>query len=153
MPEQLCPCGTGEDFQSCCQPYLQGIALAPTPEALMRSRYAAFVTQNIEYLIKTHHPSQRTINEKTALQDTCRTTRWQRLEVIRSGAINGSQGFVEFMAVYKAGSTAQLHERSTFVKESGQWFYLDGEILPPIRPKRGQPCWCGSGKKFKRCHG
>ncbi|MEB3269498.1 MAG: SEC-C metal-binding domain-containing protein [Leptolyngbya sp.] len=20
-------------------------------------------------------------------------------------------------------------------------------------PKRGEPCWCGSGKKFKHCHG
>ncbi|NEQ54934.1 MAG: zinc chelation protein SecC, partial [Leptolyngbya sp. SIO3F4] len=35
----------------------------------------------------------------------------------------------------------------------GCWFYLDGEMLPPILPKRNQPCWCGSGKKFKHCHG
>jgi len=25
---------------------------------------------------------------------------------------------------------------------------------PPARtPGRNEPCWCGSGKKFKRCHG
>ena len=24
---------------------------------------------------------------------------------------------------------------------------------PNKRPGRNQPCWCGSGKKFKRCHG
>ena len=26
--------------------------------------------------------------------------------------------------------------------------------MPPARvPGRNEPCWCGSGKKFKRCHG
>jgi SEC-C motif-containing protein len=47
----------------------------------------------------------------------------------------------------------QLHERSRFIKDQGRWFYLEGERLPPFIPKRNQPCWCGSGKKFKHCHG
>lgn len=149
----LCPCGTGEAFQSCCQPYIQGVTPAPTPEALMRSRYSAFATQSIDYLVKTHHPLERSPDERASLQETCRTTQWKRLVVIRSGNLNSTQGFVEFMAVYQAGQMAQLHEQSNFVKESGQWFYLDGEILPPVQPKRGAPCWCGSGKKYKRCHG
>jgi hypothetical protein len=24
--------------------------------------------------------------------------------------------------------------------------------LPPALPRRNDPCWCGSGKKFKKCH-
>lgn len=23
---------------------------------------------------------------------------------------------------------------------------------PPARPGRNEPCWCGSGKKYKKCH-
>ena len=46
----------------------------------------------------------------------------------------------------------QLHERSQFVKENGQWFYTEGEVRSPFIPKRDQPCWCGSGQKFKQCH-
>ena len=37
-----CPCGSGRAFDECCGPFLSGAAAAPTPEALMRSRYAAY---------------------------------------------------------------------------------------------------------------
>ncbi len=23
---------------------------------------------------------------------------------------------------------------------------------PTIKPERNEPCWCGSGKKYKKCH-
>ena len=23
---------------------------------------------------------------------------------------------------------------------------------PAVRPGRNEPCWCGSGKKYKKCH-
>ncbi len=31
---------------------------------------------------------------------------------------------------------------------------LFGSIIPPRHgtPGRNDPCWCGSGKKYKRCH-
>ena len=47
----------------------------------------------------------------------------------------------------------QLHERSQFVREKGQWFYTNGEILPDYVPKRSHPCWCGSQIPFNHCHG
>ncbi|MBN1563106.1 MAG: SEC-C domain-containing protein [Anaerolineae bacterium] len=25
-------------------------------------------------------------------------------------------------------------------------------IIAPKRPGRNDPCWCGSGKKYKKCH-
>lgn len=153
MADLLCPCGSTQPFQRCCQPYLVGDAIAPTPEALMRSRYSAFATSHVNYLIKTHHPSQRSLNEKRDLMQTCRTTTWKQLVVLDAGLTNEMQGYVEFMAVYQTNELGQLHERSNFVKESGQWLYLSGTILPPVQPKRGEPCWCGSGKKYKKCHG
>ncbi|WP_414456965.1 SEC-C metal-binding domain-containing protein, partial [Enterobacter asburiae] len=38
-------------------------------------------------------------------------------------------------------------ERSRFLKESGQWYYIDG-----TRPQfgRNDPCPCGSGKSSRR---
>lgn len=26
------------------------------------------------------------------------------------------------------------------------------EKAPAIKPERNEPCWCGSGKKYKKCH-
>ena len=28
----------------------------------------------------------------------------------------------------------------------------EDDVAPPVRPERNQPCWCGSGKKYKKCH-
>jgi len=26
------------------------------------------------------------------------------------------------------------------------------ETMPAVKPGRNDPCWCGSGKKYKHCH-
>jgi hypothetical protein len=31
-------------------------------------------------------------------------------------------------------------------------FDEDLHLPPPVRPGRNDPCWCGSGKKYKKCH-
>lgn len=32
-------------------------------------------------------------------------------------------------------------------------FFKSGEKVPPqARPGRNDLCWCGSGKKYKKCH-
>ena len=54
-----CPCGSGRTLDQCCGPYLDGTAKAPTPEALMRSRYSAFVTVNVDHLERTLLPETR----------------------------------------------------------------------------------------------
>src|SRR5687767_1109085 len=53
-----CPCG-GPSLATCCGPYLDGTALPPTAEALMRSRYTAYTLKNEPYLLATWHPSTR----------------------------------------------------------------------------------------------
>lgn len=42
-----CPCGSQIEYKSCCGVYHQGARVAPTPEALMRSRYTAYSLGNI----------------------------------------------------------------------------------------------------------
>jgi len=144
----LCPCGSGEALGSCCGPYQDGKP-APSAEALMRSRYSAYVLDNHEYLINTWHPDSRPEQlGGTALH-------WIGLEIVRTerGGASDSEGVVEFMASYATGSKGKcLHETSHFVREGGLWFYVDGECqLTDIG--RNDICPCGSGKKFKKCCG
>lgn len=131
------------------------MSVAPTAEALMRSRYVAYCKGNIDYLVATRHPSKRTFDDRINLLKSVKTTVWESLTILgtRKGLKGDANGYVEFMAVHSQPEWGQLHERSKFVKNNDRWFYVDGEMLPPVWPKRNQPCWCGSGKKFKHCHG
>lgn len=121
----------------------------------MRSRYTAFYGGNIDYLIATHHPSQRAATDRQTLAQTIAETEWLGLRVLASAHKAGSaQGFVEFVAFYQHnGQLGQLHERSEFCWQDARWYYLQGTMLAPISIGRNDPCWCGSGKKRKNCHG
>ena len=58
--DAACPCGSGQSYSACCGAWHSGLAegvYAPTPEALMRSRYSAYVLGLIDYLLATWHPS------------------------------------------------------------------------------------------------
>lgn len=160
--KEPCPCGSRRLFARCCEPYLNGKKVAPTAEALMRSRYSAFHQRDVSYLIRTHHPDYRAPDEERSLHKSAQNTQWLNLIVLsaQKGQRKDSKGSVEFAAAYQTssvlGATAsvkQLHERSDFVKVSGQWLYTEGKMQPPFLPKRDQSCWCGSGKKFRQCHG
>ncbi|MGG6241618.1 YchJ family protein [Nodosilinea sp. AN01ver1] len=155
MPADACPCGSGERFGTCCQPYLLGNGTAPTAETLMRSRYTAYHQGDVDYLIATHHPTQRYGGQRAAIGQSMATTRWLGLRVLatEAGQITDRQGVVEFVAYYEDPKPGQVHERSRFVRQKERWFYVDGDALPPLVPKRSEPCWCGSGKKYKVCHG
>lgn len=119
-----CPCGSGAAYRACCEPLHQGTAAA-TAEALMRSRYSAFVLGLREYLLATWHPSTR---PQTLEPDAGPRPQWLGLEVRRhTAAANRAQ--VEFVARYRVGGRGRrLHEVSRFVREDGRWFYLDGEF-------------------------
>lgn len=150
-----CPCGSGANLQDCCGRYVLGQAHAPTAEALMRSRYTAFALGQVDYLIATHHPTQRHPNERQQLIQSIENTTWLGLRVLKTqqGQAEDRQGQVEFIAYYQDPKPGQIHERSRFVKQRDRWFYVDGDQLPPILPRRSDPCWCGSGKRYKGCHG
>ncbi len=150
-----CFCGSQQELAQCCEPLLTGQALAPTAEALMRSRYSAYCTGNVDYLLATQHPLHRTVDGRQQICHTLQTTEWLQLTIVstQGGQPHDTTGIVEFVAVYRSGAEAQLHERSRFVQQKGRWFYQDGDLLPPLLPKRNEPCWCGSGQKFKQCHG
>ena len=59
-PSRRCPCGTGLTYGECCGKYHAGTN-APTAEALMRSRFSAFVTGDEAYLLRTWDPDTRPV--------------------------------------------------------------------------------------------
>lgn len=119
----------------------------------MRSRYSAFCTKNVDYLLATHHRSQQHADEKTLLENSINATEWLGLKVLKATQQNES-GVVEFIAYYRdQHGLGQIHERSNFVLEENRWFYFDGKHLPAEKIQRNDPCICGSGKKFKKCCG
>ena len=148
----LCPCCSGRSYQGCCQPLHIGDLSASSAEQLMRSRYSAFCVANSNYLMTTLHPDYRTDGEETALRHTIQQTRWLGLKIIQH-----TPGFevatVEFVAFHGGQPFEQLHELSRFVKQEGQWLYTDGNYLPPVKLNRNETCFCGSSKKYKKCHG
>ena len=123
---QGCPCDSGASFKNCCQPVIANRS-AETAEALMRSRYVAFVRHDTDYLLATWHPARR----PKAL-DLGTEQRWLGLRIkrIEGGTPCDSEGVVEFVARYKIqGRGYRLHEVSRFVRINGSWVYLDGELL------------------------
>jgi SEC-C motif-containing protein len=94
-------------------------------QALMRSRYAAFVALDREWLLASWHPSTRpaTIEFDPAIK-------WLGLEVQDHRAIDDTHAEVEFVARFRVGGgrAQRLHERSRFVREDGHWYYVDGDI-------------------------
>ena len=121
----LCPCGSQQSYAKCCELLHLGAA-APSPEALMRSRYSAFALNNTDYLLKSWHSSTRPKELELDADDS-----WLRLEVF-SSASQGKLGQVSFAAYFKTlNESYVLSEVSNFIREKGHWFYVDG--LPECR--------------------
>jgi SEC-C motif-containing protein len=122
MTRRSCPCGLPEAYEACCGRYHSGASAAPTAEALMRSRYCAFVKRDAGYLLRTWHPRTRpgTLELDPGMK-------WTGLEILGTsgGTAFHSTGTVEFRASYRGGS---LHERSSFGRVDGAWVYVDGEF-------------------------
>lgn len=158
-----CPCGSGLRFAACCKPYLTGAAKPPTAEALMRARYSAFATANADYIRDTLHPKARKDHDDEAVRRWSKESEWLGFELIgvRGGGPEDTRGTVEFIAHYQAGGeTHDHHEKAEFARVDGDWTFVDGKMVtgtPVVReaPKvgRNDPCPCGSGKKYKQCHG
>jgi SEC-C motif-containing protein len=124
-PTEHCPCG-GASYAACCEPLHNGTP-SPTAEALMRSRYSAYVLQLEHYLLATWHPDTRPVLLDLHL-DT--STKWLGLTVRRSETISANEALVEFVARYKVGGKAErLHESSRFFMIDHRWYYRDGDIL------------------------
>jgi SEC-C motif-containing protein len=158
-----CPCGSAKEFSACCEPYISGKAAAPTAEALMRARYTSYATGRIDFIEKTHAPESRADFDRKASEKWAKESQWHGLKVVatKDGAAEDATGVVSFVASFSTGGQAYEHrEIATFRKEGPTWFFVDGKSPKPDTYEktgpdvgRNDPCHCGSGKKFKKCHG
>jgi len=147
-----CPCGAGISFAACCGRYLSGEDIPSLPELLMRSRYTAYSMANVDYIEQTMRGKALVGFDKEAARSWAKHVTWISLQVLDTTIAHASCGFVEFIATYMDGNVKRvIHERSEFHFDAGRWFYVDGHL--PKRKGRNTLCFCGSGKKFKHCHG
>ncbi|MET9592613.1 YchJ family metal-binding protein [Streptomyces sp. NPDC006516] len=119
-PASPCPCGLPAAYGDCCGRFHAGTA-APTCEALMRSRYSAFVVRDAGYLLRTWHPETRPPSV-----DFDPAMRWTGLEILEAteGSAFHTTGTVTFRAHYSDdGRPDALHEKSRFVRHDGAWVY------------------------------
>jgi len=129
----------------------------------MRSRYTAYVLGEIDYILGSLHPEHNQDVDRNATETWSKQADWKSLEIVatEAGGPSDDKGTVEFKAHFELNGVAQVHhERATFARHNGRWYYVDGDVIgakPVVRegPRigRNDPCHCGSGKKFKKCHG
>lgn len=160
MTHLLCPCCSGQAYKDCCEIIIRHQS-ATTAEQLMRSRYSAFATADALYLYTTTHILQRQqFEDFKEITTFCQSQTWHKLVIRKTigGHPTDVEGIVEFEAYHKDvnGKEQIIHERSNFVKENNQWFYVDGihqnnHSNTTDKISRNAICPCGSGKKYKRC--
>jgi SEC-C motif-containing protein len=125
VAKRACPCGSGHQLEACCGRHHSGVS-APDAEALMRSRYTAYVLGDAAYLLATWHASTR---PQTLKLDETPGPKWLGLQVKRFETTGTDSAIVEFIARRRIGGRAQrMHEISRFVREDGRWYYVGGSF-------------------------
>ncbi|MDX1810719.1 MAG: YchJ family metal-binding protein, partial [Gammaproteobacteria bacterium] len=130
MSSDKCPCGSGKKYSECCQPIIEGDKLAETAEALMRSRYSAYVKNDFEHVYNSYHPDTKQHFTLDAIKEQADEIKWVGLSVVETeqGQADDSEGYVTFSAQYQMnGQTHYLNEKSHFVKVDGRWLYVNGQ--------------------------
>ena len=132
-----------------------------TAEELMRARYHAYETCDMEFIKESHDPDNTEGIDWAECEKWARESQWLGLEIISTtkGGEDDKDGIVEFKATYiENGKTIVHHERSYFIKKNGVWFYqkwlpITSTRINENKVGRNDPCPCGSGKKYKKCCG
>src|SRR3990167_3543724 len=128
----FCPCGSEIHYENCCGQYIDTPLFAPTPEALMRSRYTAFTQANTDYLVKTSDGKAKELFDANNSKSWTEQIEWKKLTIIDAPAVkpNDNMGYVEFIAEFtENGEDCMVHERSHFKKKNNAWYYTDGILL------------------------
>lgn len=128
MESTVCFCGSKKNFEACCKPLIEFEKKAQTAEELMRSRYSAFATKSVDYLVETHHPKTRVNLDIHDLFLFCGQANFTKLKVkkTKKGKENDDSGRVKFEAFFEMnGKKEVIAEDSYFERLEGDWFYVD----------------------------
>jgi len=151
MSTAICPCGSGDLLDGCCGRYHAGNP-APCAEALMRSRYSAYVLGLVDYLLETTLPVQKGSLDRESISQWSAQSTWLGLEVESAELLGGKpeHAFVTFTARWHDAAGEHSHrERSAFVQNQGRWYFIDPTVQ--LKAGRNDACPCGSEQKFKKC--
>ncbi|CAH2031937.1 YchJ family protein [Trichlorobacter ammonificans] len=157
-----CPCGSGSSYTDCCLPIIKNLRPAETAEALMRARYAAYATTEMDFVFESTHPDHRQNYDHDGTRAWAESSEWLGLQIVATdkGGPTDDVGQVEFIARFReqGGAARAHHENSRFLRQDGRWYFADGVMVknqPIIVSKvgRNDPCTCGSGLKYKKCCG
>lgn len=134
MSDKPCPCSSGKKYSGCCAPYHRGEREAPTPQALMRSRYSGFALGEGEYLVRTFakaHPDLQNPRDALVLE-LSRRKNHQRYPglTIHFEQETGDTGQVLFVArIWDKTTNLSFAELSDFIREDGGWRYASGTMV------------------------
>lgn len=153
----MCYCGKIERFEDCCNRFISGNSIPETAEELMRARYSAYVTKNIDFIINTCYKQVK----REEVEEWANSATWVSLDIhkVENGTKDDTDGVIHFTAKYKINNALKYHnEIAEFTKINGGWQFLDSiaqnsTITNQNKIGRNDPCSCGSGKKYKKCCG
>ena len=133
----LCPCGSGAAYKTCCAPLHKGEREAPDAESMMRSRYSAYARREIAYLIKTlapTHPDRKMPEGElhTLLAAAARNQRYMGLTILdhRGPDAAGIAEVLFLVKVFERGRDFSFVERSEFMHDGVGFRYRSGEPVP-----------------------
>lgn len=118
-----CFCGSGSSFEQCCEPFHQGKKLPQTALELMRSRYAAYVVCDVNYILETTIHRFRKYYSAKSIHEWATSSTWLGLEIV-----SFSENRVKFIATFldEKKHLVQHKEDSTFEKLGDRWYFVDG---------------------------
>jgi len=130
-----CPCHSGERYTACCAPFHREEREVPTPEKLMRSRYAAYALGLGAYLVKAlskTHPDLDLPRDELVrtLSRAKERQRFTGLRILHHASEEKTGEVLFFARIFERGQDRSFAELSDFVREGGAWRYASGILLP-----------------------
>ncbi len=126
----LCPCDANKVYAKCCEKFHNNTENPKTALELMRSRYSAYVLNNIDYIVVTTLPKQQSFLDIKAMKEWAKTTKWCGLKIISHKAkpyLN--KATVEFIAYFETEQgKGEHHELSLFLYQNHQWYFVDPNV-------------------------
>lgn len=136
MPADDCPCTSGLPYRDCCRPFHKRQREAATPEALMRSRYAAFARKEAGYLLHTlhaGHPDRKQPEAEMlkAIRASTAAFRYLGLSILdqRPADARGIAQVLFYARIFEKGRDRSFVELSDFSHDGKGFRYIDGKLL------------------------
>ena len=129
-PNSDCLCGSDKKYKKCCRPYHSGQP-APTPEALLRSRFSAYALNNVQYIMDTTCKDGPRYGGNQYRWEAQLTAYATYNQFIGLAIEDVDENIITYRAEVVFGSVDNsFTEKAEFRQnDAGRWCYYDGERL------------------------